>query len=202
MGDIQIGEIVRVVISYGAPGASIAQNVFYYENSVTSADEQTTLANVNSHFASNWLDRWSDNADASASAFLLEMDIVNGDGTVDRNIGDADPQISGGITGDILPAAVSGYMQANTERSNSLGRKFVPFLTETAQTDGFWESTVVTALADMLVDWLTPIVVDTTATLIPGVVSRVTQLFLEFLGSGYSTNVPAYQRRRKPTVGS
>lgn len=202
MTDIQIGEIVRVVLSFGAPGASIAQNVFYFELQDSTADAATVLSDVNAWFVANYLDRWSDNADGDSECFLLEMDIVNGDGTVDRNIGDAAPDVAGGITGDILPAAVSGYFQANTERSNSLGRKFVPFFTETAQTDGFWAPTVTTALADLLVDYLASIVVDTTATLVPGVVSRVTQLFLEFIGSGYATNVPGYQRRRKPTVGS
>jgi hypothetical protein len=38
--------------------------------------------------------------------------------------------------------------------------------------------------------------------LLPGVVSRVTQLFYEFTGSGYTTDIPAYQRRRKVNVGS
>lgn len=202
MGDIQIGEIVRVVISFGAPGASIAQNVFYYECQSSSADEQTALADVTTLFAANYLDNWATISEAECDAFLLEMDIVNGDGTVDRNIGDSDPDVQGDVTGDILPAANSGYLQANTERANSLGRKFVPFLLEGDQTDGYWVASVTSTLADMLADWLTILIVDTTADLVPGVVSRVTQTFLEFLGSGYVTNVPAYQRRRKPNVGS
>ncbi len=202
MGDIQIGEIVRVVISYGSPGASIAQNVFYFECQDSSADEATALADVTALFAANYLDAWKDMTDTSVDAFLLEMDIVNGDGTVDRNIGDSDPDVQGTATSEVLPAACSGYMQANTERSNSLGRKFVPFMIEAFQTDGFWDAGATAALALMLSDWMTVLIVDTTASLIPGVVSRVTQAFLEFTGSGYITNVPAYQRRRKPTVGS
>lgn len=202
MGDIAVGEIVRVVLSYGAPGASIAQNVFMFECQASSADEATALADVTTLLVANWLERWSQMTDAAVDCFLLEMDIINPDGTVNRNIGDSDPDVQGLGSGDILPAAVSGYMQANTERSNSLGRKFVPFLMEQSQEDGFWDSSAVSLLADMLADWMTILVVDTTADLVPGVLSRVTDTFIELLGSGYTTNVPAYQRRRKPTVGS
>lgn len=202
MGDIQVGEIVRLVLSYGSPGASIAQNVFYFECQASSADEATTLADMTTHMTNNWLAQWKTISEAAVDCFLLEMDIINPDGTVDRNIGDSDPDVQGDLTGDILPAAVSGYMQANTERSNSLGRKFVPFITEAGQEDGFWDSALVGVLADLLTNYLSILVVDTTADMVPGVLSRVTNTFLEFLGSGYTTNVPAYQRRRKPTVGS
>lgn len=202
MADIQIGEIVRVVISFASPGASVAQNVFYFELQTSSADEATTLEDTGDWFVANFLNTWSNISDASCEAFLLEMDILNGDGTVDRNIGDYATGVFGQGADDILPAAAAGYMQANSERSNSLGRKFIPFLMEVNQTDGFWTSATVSALAAILVDYLTAFAVDTTAFLVPGILSRVTQTFQEFLGSGYVTNVPAYQRRRKPTVGS
>ena len=202
MADILIGEIIRVVLSYGSPGASIAQNVFYYELQSQDADPAQLLADYVILIKAGWLNEWKSVSDASCDCFLLEMDIVNGDGTVDRNIGDADPDVQGIGTGEILPAAVAGYMQANTERANSLGRKFVPFLIEDHQVDGFWSSGATGTLADMLAEWLTIFIVDTAADMVPGIVSRVTQTFQEFLGSGYATNVPAYQRRRKPNVGS
>lgn len=202
MTTLNIGDIVRVVISFASPGASTAQNVFYFEVQDASADGPTALTDVNDWFVANYLAEWATISDASCEAFLLEMDVLNGDGTVAFNVGDEDPDVVGTGAADILPAAVSGYLQANSERVTSLGRKYVPFITESQQTDGFLSSFATDALADMIVDWVTPIVIDTVSTLVPGILSRVTQTFQEFLGSGFTTNVPAYQRRRKPNVGS
>ena len=202
MSTIALNDIVRVVLSFGAPGASIAQNVFYFECQDSSADGTTALADVTAWFIANYLASWAEVADSSVECFLLEMDVINGNGTVAFNIGESDPDLAGTGAGDILPAAVSGYMQATSQRVKSLGRKYIPFIMEEQQTDGYFSVGTVDAFADMLVDWVTPIVVDTVATLVPGVLSRVTESFQEFLGSGYTTNVPAYQRRRKPNVGS
>lgn len=202
MTTLNIGDIVRVVISFSAPGASTAQNVFYFEVQDSSADGPTALSDVTTWFAANYLTEWKQLADTGVEAWLLEMDVLNGDGTVNFNVGDDDPAVTGLAVSEILPAAVSGYLQANTERVKSIGRKYVPFLSESNQVDGFLSSAATDVLADMLVDWVTTIIVDTTASLVPGVLSRVTQTFQEFLGSGFTTNVPAYQRRRKPNVGS
>lgn len=202
MTDIIVGEIVRVVISYSGPAASIAQNVFYWECKVANCAEATALEEVTDWFEAEWLDNWSNLTGDQCVAFLLEMDIVNGDGTVDRNIGDSDIETTGIGSKDILPAAVAGYMQGDTERSNSTGRKFVPFLAEVNQEDGLWTSGTTAFLADMLANLFETIVINLLADFVPGVISRVTSSFQEYQGSGYTTNVPAYQRRRKPNVGS
>lgn len=202
MANISEGEIIRVVLSYNGPGASVAQNVFYFECQDAAAEEQTALQDVSDWFVANWLAEWDGVAADTAEAFLIEMDILNGDGTVDRNIGDDDISVFGTQASDVLPAAVSGYMQADSERGGSLGRKYVPFVSENAPIDGLYGAGTTAFFADMLVDWITTITVDIAAHFVPGILSRITESFQEFLGSGYTTNVPAYQRRRKPNVGS
>lgn len=202
MADINVGEIIRVVVSYSGPAASIAQNVFYYECQVANANPATALSQVGTWFEDNWLTQWASLADSNAKAFLLEMDILNGDGTVDRNVGTYDLDESGDLTGDILPGGVAGYMQADTERTGSRGRKFVPFIGEDFATEGLWTAGALGILADMLTDLLEPIIINLLTDFVPGILSRVDESFHEFIGSGYATNVPAYQRRRKPNVGS
>lgn len=199
---VVIGDIVRAVLSFNIEGSSVAQNVFTFELQDSNVDDEQMLADLLSWFEDTWLTDWDGLAEVEAVCFLLEVDILNGDGTVAKNIGDEGLNWPGVQTTDILPAAVAGYLQADTERTGSLGRKFIPGISEGGIENGKFNSTLVAILAVLLVDLLESIVVDTTGMLVPGVLSRVTSSFQEFLGSGYTVNVPAYQRRRKPNVGS
>lgn len=198
----EIGEIIRAVISYGLATGSTAQNVFYWEVQGDSDTDANLLQFLTDWAEDDWGVLWDNNAENSADMFLIEVDVLNGDGTVKRNIGENSISVVGLDTAGQTAAGVAGYIQATTERAKSLGKKYVPGYGEGSVTDGAFISSVLTNLAAMLVLWLLDIPMTGAAVLAPGVLSRVTDTFQEFTGGGYVTDVPAYQRRRKPGVGS
>jgi hypothetical protein len=199
---LAIGEIVRGVLSYSHPNGSVGQNVFYWENQDAAGDEDLALAEIADWAEDTWGAAWQQVADSNCVLYLLECDVLNADGTVDRNIGEEVLSTGGSITGDAMPAAVSAFIQASTERGNSKGRKYAPFIAEQEITEG---DLIAHALGQMLLmgsAWLLDIPYDSSSTLVAGVLSRVLEQFLEFTGTVLLTDIPAYQRRRKENVGS
>jgi len=199
---VQIGDIVRAVVSYSAPNSSVAQSVFYFELTGGTESDQNVHDAISAALVANWLAEWDNVGSTLAEAFLIETDIINGDGTVDRDLSSDEISVFGTVVGQLLASATSAYLQADSERGKSKGKKYIPFLTEVALADSKWVAGTMTVIAAMLVDYLNPIAVAGPAILLPGVLSRVTQTFQQFLGTGYTVDIPAYQRRRKINVGS
>ncbi|MCK5318404.1 MAG: hypothetical protein KAJ55_10830 [Anaerolineales bacterium] len=197
-----IGEIIRCVLSYSHPAGSIMQNVFTWEVQDEAVSDIQILDAIDVWIDDEWVVFWEAFANDDVLLFLNEVDVLNGDGTVLRNIGEELQAHYGVNASEVLPAANSGFIQAVTERAKSLGRKYVPGAPETAVLDGYFTAANLGYLVGMAAAWVTGIDVGTTGLLAPGVLSVVTELFLEFTGSTYATDVPAYQRRRKPNVGS
>jgi hypothetical protein len=135
-------------------------------------------------------------------AYLLEVDVLNTDGTVKRNIGEELQAINGAQVGEVMPAAVSGFFQMDTERAKSYGRKYPPGLSEDLVLEGTVNAAGLGKLVLLLLAVTTDIDIGIAGLLVPGVLSRVTSTFQEFTGHGYATDIPAYQRRRKLHVGS
>lgn len=199
---VEIGDIVRCVLSYTVPNGSVAQNVFFWENSVATGPDATLLAAMSAWCNTTWGNDWDGFASDDVEMILVEVDLMNGDGTVARNIGSDVISHVGALTHDTLAPGIAAYMQAETERTKSLGKKYIPGLSEDVVTDGVLTAGGLASLALLFATYIDPITWATTAVLTPGVLSRVTLSFQEFIGSGYLTDVPAYQRRRKPNVGS
>lgn len=196
------GEIIRAVLSYSHPAGSIMQNVFTWELQDEDTSDVDMLAGIDTWVDDEWVPAWEVAAADECVLFLLEVDVLNGDGTVKRNVGEeihADPGLS---DSEILPAANSGFFQMDSERAKSLGRKYTPGLGEGAVEDGVIVPAILAQIVLMFAAATLGVDVGITGVLVPGILSRVLESFLEFTGSGYSTDVPAYQRRRKPGVGS
>lgn len=199
---VQIGDIVRAVLSYTHPNASIAQNVFTWELTDAAADEDDLLADLSAWASNIWGGAWDALSAVDCELFLVEVDLLNGDGTVMANIGSDVFSIPGTNDVDVASPAVSGYIQAESTRTKSLGKKYLPFITEESITDGIIVTAAMVHLAALFGIYVDPLALTVTGILVPGVLSRITETFQEFTGSGYTTDVPAYQRRRKPGVGS
>ena len=199
---VQIGDIVRAVLTYSHPYGSLAQTVFTFELQDDAVDESDMLADLATWAETVWGQFWADLSDEVCFLELIEVDILNGDGTVAVNIGAATIDLPGDNVGEVASAGVAGYLQAESERIKSLGKKYVPFITESAITDGQFTVASVAVLAQLFGVYIDPLVLTVVGTLVPGVLSRVTESFQEFTGTGYTTDIPAYQRRRKPNVGS
>jgi hypothetical protein len=93
-------------------------------------------------------------------------------------------------------------MQADTAFPRTKGRKYVPGIPEGQVVDGLIIAGQLVNLALLLAEYVGVIPAGVTAVLTPGVISRVTETFRPFLAAGSITDIPAYQRRRKPNVGA
>lgn len=199
---LAIGSVVRASMSFSAPAASIAQMVFWFKLSTADVAFSDVIADVAAYFANNHLNEWDDIAADVAEAFLVEADEMNLDGTVKNQIGSNEISRFGLDAGHLLPAGVAAYIQVDSEANKAKGRKYLPFLTENQSTDGLWNAATLAKLAAFLLDYLGVVGVTGGGLLLPGVLSRPLAAFQLFTGSGYTTDTPAYQRRRKPNVGS
>lgn len=196
------GEIIRGVLSYVISEGSIAQNVFTWELQDEDSSDAEVLTAIDDWLTTEWGPNWDGFADDDAYLYLLEVDVLNANGTVKRNIGEEIQAITGTLVDDALPAANSGFFQMDTERAKSYGRKYVPGASEAWNVDGKFSAGALAILVLLLADTVMDIDVGIAGILKAGVLSRVTTAFLEFTGGGYATDVPAYQRRRKAAVGS
>lgn len=199
---VPIGAIIRAAISFSAPNSSVAQNVFWFELAGATAAESDVVDDMSDGFVTTYLANWKLMAADTAEAFLLEIDEMNSDGTVLDQIGTDEISVFGDDAGHLLPSAVAAYMQADSVANKAKGKKYVPFLTENQSTESIWNSTTLTRLAALLINYLNPIGITGGGSMLPGVLSRPLAAFQLFTGSGYTTDTPAYQRRRKPNVGS
>ena len=195
-------EIVRVVVSYSSPNASIAQNVFLYQLVGANAQELALMTDVKDYFEAQHLDNWAAMAGELATAFLIEFDILTLFGLVDRNLGEFDLDVPGDEISQVSAAAVSAYNQVTTERTRSVIKKYWPFIAESMISDGILAGGGVAAMALILLDMLDLIPITGGGNLEPGIRSTVDNTWYPIVQAGYVTDVVAYQRRRKPGVGS
>lgn len=199
---VPIDAIIRAAISFSAPNSSVAQMVFWHILAGATAAEEDLLDDLSAGLVDGILTNWALIGADTAEAFLVEVDEMNEDGTVADQIGSDEISVFGSDSGHLLPSAAAAYMQADSVANKAKGKKYIPFLTENQSTESIWNAATLTRLAAMLINYLNPISITGGGTLLPGVLSRPLVAFQIFTGSGYTTDIPAYQRRRKPNVGS
>lgn len=198
----EVGDIVRVNIHHTLPNTSEAQNVFYWQIGGQSIDDEDMLDDILSWVTTFWASAWRDIAAPSASMDYFEADLVNVNGTVQQNLGVRQINIAGDAPGTTIAAAVSGYLMASTLLPKGRGSKYIPGLAETSTSEGEWSPATVLELGQMLLAYLATINATGGTQLVPGISSRTVQQFVPFLSQGLVETIPAYQRRRKPGVGS
>lgn len=106
--------------------------------------------------------------------------------------------------GDPLPSGVAALLFAATDQSKVRGRKFVPGLSELAQTASLWVVGVGAALYNSALAWILPFQSGETAGTsywLPCVVNK-SGVPVPFNGTFRVSTIPAYQRRRKEGVGA
>jgi hypothetical protein len=119
-------------------------------------------------------------------------------------VGPAPIVFTPGSIGDPLPSGVAALVTAYTGTSKVVGKKYLPGLSELAQTAGLWVVGVLAAMLQSAVVWITPFALDPSSegTFYPGVWSLKKAGFVGFVSSVATRDVPAYQRRRKQGVGA
>jgi len=196
-----VGEILRAVVSYEGLNSGIAQNVFWYILQDSNADDADVVTRVVAHINDDWGPDWAVLGGNSATLTEVELDIINNDGTVDRNLGAEDIDIDGTGGTEHVSAGVAALLTIPTPEPKARGRKYIPLLAETNVTNGAWSGAALAALATMLADYLVDLGGLSGAVLAAGVLSKTQEVFIEFLPSGNVRGIPAYQRRRRPGVG-
>jgi hypothetical protein len=95
-------------------------------------------------------------------------------------------------------------MTAYTYQSKTQGKKYLPGLSELAQTAGLWVAGVLTAMGTSALAWIGGFdsIADPTSHWYPGVWSAKSLSFQSFAPTVIVRDVPAYQRRRKAGVGT
>lgn len=198
----EIGEIIRSVVSYSHPNGGTMQNVFMHQVSGEAGDDSDIFTALTNEIELDWLDTWNNFASVVVEAFLIEVDVINPDGTVDRNLGLKNISVSGGQAGQVTASGVAAYTQAFTDKPKTRGRKFWPGLDELIISDGALDPLVVADLLVLAAKVVLEIEFGVQGQLISGVLARVLQEFEPFNGNVVTTDIPAYQRRRKEGVGS
>lgn len=200
---ISEGDILRVVVSYSMTNASVPQNVYWMEVGSGEAGNEAFTDDFETWFLANYVPLWTDFASEDCSIAFVEIDKMNVNGTVAENIGSFLVDEPGLVAQDPSGAANSGFVKADTDIPKTAGKKYYPGLAE-----GDVSNNLITgdALADLAL-LLALLIADVELggldiILVQGVLSRVFAEFVPFNGSGYITDVPAYQRRRKPNTGS
>jgi hypothetical protein len=197
-----IGSIVRGVISYSSPGASDQQNVLWWVLEDIGMGNPALLAAIAEWVTDLWAPAWALLAADTSTLLEVAVDLMNEDGTVRVNVGVEPIGIVGNGSDEITSAAVSGYLLAQTDVPNSRGSKYVPGIDESKISAGLFSGLATIDLLLLASLYVTGIPTDLGGLLAPGILSRAVQIFRKFLVSATVTDVPAYQRRRKPNVGS
>lgn len=195
-------ENLRVVCRYSAPNSSEMLCVHMYRYTGAGDTDADVLTACDTFFTSEWGPDWQQMASDDFSFDEIELDVLKDNGEVKRNIGSAAIGLSGTAASDMSPSGVCALLTADTALPKQRGRKYVPGLFEAGIVDGLITVAQVANLVLLVVEYLDTITGILAGTLTPGVLSKPLGDFKTFVSSGAVTDVPAYQRRRKPNVGS
>jgi len=196
------GDRIKVAQEINLPGSVIAVNVYYFEADFIA--DQTDPAVVNA------LEAWIEalygqlGTPLSSEVSLGEMRVYRATGVpvVWDLRGTGTPSVSFVNAADMLPHGVSFLSRAYTERSLTIGRKYVPGFTEEDQTDGDWTVPGLADMANFNVKWGTQHEISVNNTLNPSIYSTVTGFVYNLTNEFVLLAQPAYQRRRRPGVGT
>ena len=196
------GDIIRAALRYSSLGASEQLNVFWYEVRGVGIGNPAMLQELATFFTDIWAPTWALIASDASQIVDLSVDIMNPDGTVKVNVGIEPIGVFGDAMQGVTPAANAGYLLAQTALPKSRGSKYIPGISEDAITDGTFSGGAVINLLALAALYLLPVETAVGAILQTGILSRPLAAFVEFIVEASTTDVPAYQRRRKPGVGS
>jgi len=198
------GTIIRIVASMILPDSVIAQNVFYAVLTGGSGpwDEADIVLDAIDYMDliyTVWATFGSDQANVDQIQ-VYEYDSIDDDWD---EVGSGVLNKTGGVAADMLPHGVAAFTQARSSDPDVSAKKYWAAATETAQADGAWTGATVTGLAILADAWVDGDVGSASgANIIAGVWSPTETNFFYFNQNITVNATPAYQRRRKPGVGT
>jgi len=199
---IHNGESIKAVQELNLPDAVIALNVFYFKADFQSDQDDQTVVDV----VEAWIERIYGEVvdDLSDQITLGSVRVYTRDSVAQQwdLVGSASPSVSFTETTEMLPHGVSLMVRAYTTKPRTIGRKYIPGMCEIDNVDGAWTAGALTAGAAFGSQWHTDEVIDANNKLNPGVFSKALETVYELNGVEVVLADPAYQRRRRPGVGT
>ena len=195
------GDIIKLVLDHTYPGAGTALNIFEYTFGGLDRDDASFMEDVAEYFTTGWGAHWQALAPEGAFMDSVSGVIIDIAGVVLRDLGSEIINLEGTAGNEVSPAAVSGYLLANTAIPQVRGSKYVPAIGEASVEQGELSAAALLDLGLLLVEYLNPQVLTGGGTIFPGVLSSRTSQFELFTLQGAIDSRPAYQRRRKVGVG-
>ncbi len=197
------GDILRVVASMLWTDGNVNQNVFNcvvsggggpYSDSDVADDMEDWLDNMYANLTSTTSDELDGN-----SVTVYKWDVSGQDwDEVFSQSWTWNPTAAG----EQLPRGTAQLVNLWTEDPDVQGKKYIPGITENHLEDGLYSSSLLTQALAFGADWLLAFVGATSgATFSPGVWSVVQLAFKVAVDHLSTSTIPAYQRRRKRTVG-
>jgi len=195
------GDLLRATLRYTYPSAGLALNIFEFVYGGIDKDDEEVLDGIEA-WALLWGAIWNELSPAVAELDAVDLVAIDSLGVVIRDLGTAVLGVVGTVPGEVSPAAVAGYVLANTDIPQVRASKYLPGMAEGVIEDGEFNVAAIADLVLILAHWITPYNFAGGGTIFSGVLSSKTTEF-ELLGDAGTVNsIPAYQRRRKRGVGS
>lgn len=197
------GTVLRVVASFLWTDGNVNQNV--YNCVITGAGAPWAEADVVAD-CEDWLDdmylniagAMSDEIDGN-EIVVYEYDSVDDDWD---EIGSESWLFNPTGATDQLPRGVAALARLWTTDPDVQGKKYIPATTEGSLADGLYLQSFIDDVLDFAADWYTPFVGGATGgTFTPGIWSVAGTVFKAGINHVAASLIPAYQRRRKRTVG-
>lgn len=201
------GDVLKLTVFIDGPDSVIMNNVYHYQLSDPAADLPTdaqvltALDNEMTEIYGSWDDEMSDDYDIDRGEVArVEWDAVNSVWEIVEDIGSFLITIAGLGISTSVPHGVAANITFPTDKPKARGRKFFPGASNDGITDSDWTGAVLGVLATMGASILSDRDVVGTAVLVP-VVASITGLPEPLILASVNA-ISAYQRRRKPGVGT
>lgn len=201
------GDVLKVVVDILAPDSVICQNVYHYQLSDEIPDNPTDaqIMDVINTAMDAIYTLWDDEMNVSytvdvARVDRVEWDAVNSIWEVVEFIGSTLLDHDGLGISDGVPHGVAANITFSTSDPKRRARKFFPGASEDGVLQSTWIAAVLTVLGNMGAQMLVDRAIIGSAELVPGIATNL-GTFLPILVATVNS-IAAYQRRRKPGVGS
>lgn len=199
---IDNGVSIQAVQKINLPDGVEANNVFYFLCDFATPQDEDDIMDAIETFMENLYGEAAGiiNEDCTIGPTI----IYSWSGVLSEwtRLGERTPTRAFTQVGDRLPHGVSLLIRAYTTQARCIGRKYLAGLGEGSQTDNEWTAATLASAADFAAAWITPRAIDASNELLPGSFSTKTLACRPFTDEVVVLTMPAYQRRRRPGVGS
>ena len=192
------GAKLRSVATFLLGSVSVAQNVYHFEHSTGSAQDDSLVSAAARNAIESYMDNLQTKIHTSVSLDEVEtFERVAGEW---EPIGAAISSWAGTSTGDKPPSGVALMIELVKERTGHKDRKFIAGMAEGNEDGDTWSSGALSDAAAFAADMCAEYTDANGVKLVPVYFNRSTEETKPYVDGGGSPTV-SYQRRRKPGTG-